>query len=406
MNTPTFEELLSDVSNDIFNELSKSDKGMKLLDDILKKHSNPSTVNESIKLPVGWNESNFKQKLQEILDGKIPTPKEIDDDLDLMAFGFKDGQIVHVSPSRIKIRYMEDLANPIHKFEKHGMEWVKSVDFSEPVELGVDKKGHLYLEDGHHRWFASKKLGRKVKGKIVKFEGNPIIKIIQDGSKVPLISESNLGGYDDQTVRKLTTNFVNSSLKYLGDIFKKYGKNIQYKDIFENNNESVFIGDFNVYGDQNIKAYLMFSDYNKSGKNELFIGGKYSNDSNNLISVYIVIDRDGFVGDFSSKYEYLVDKTMHEMAHVVDYYKHYFNKRGSKGFDDGDLKNPKKYVGDKFERNAFITQLVSRAVAFKSKGGSFEGFIKNDSLYLNVIKNFPPSKINNLKGKILHVWNQ
>ena len=114
-------------------------------------------------------------------DGQIPIPDDIDENIDALAFGYYDGEMVTTDPDKIDIFWTDDLANPQHLFDTKGMEWVESVDFSEPIELGVDKDGQLYIEDGHHRWFASKKLGRQVTGKVVKFKGNPLVKIMNDG---------------------------------------------------------------------------------------------------------------------------------------------------------------------------------------------------------------------------------
>jgi hypothetical protein len=114
-------------------------------------------------------------------EGQIPIPDDIDENIDALAFGYYDGEIVTTDPKNIDIFWTDDLANPQNLFDTKGMEWVESVDFSEPIELGVDKDGQLYIEDGHHRWFASEKLGRQVTGKVVKFKGNPLVKIMNDG---------------------------------------------------------------------------------------------------------------------------------------------------------------------------------------------------------------------------------
>lgn len=101
------------------------------------------------------------------------------DDLDRMAFGYVEGDVVTVDPDEIKIIWHMDLENPEYKFKQGGMDWVRSVDFSEPLELSVNEEGELQLENGHHRWFASKKLGRKVTGVIDKIKGKPIRRILK-----------------------------------------------------------------------------------------------------------------------------------------------------------------------------------------------------------------------------------
>lgn len=99
------------------------------------------------------------------------------DDLDMMAFGHYGGEEVIIDPNDIKIKWHDDLGNPEHKFTIGGMDWVHSVDFSEPVELSVNNNGEIELEDGHHRWFAAKKLGRKLKG-VIEIKGKPIERIL------------------------------------------------------------------------------------------------------------------------------------------------------------------------------------------------------------------------------------
>jgi hypothetical protein len=92
------------------------------------------------------------------------------DELCKMAYGVKNGDIIELDPNKIKIKYKDDLENPIAIFNgeikkngKSGMDWVRSVSFDEPlqVSLGLDGKStkeDWYLEDGHHRLFAAKKL--------------------------------------------------------------------------------------------------------------------------------------------------------------------------------------------------------------------------------------------------------
>lgn len=105
------------------------------------------------------------------------------DDLDMMAFGHYDGEEVMIDPNDIKIKWHDDLGNPEHKFAKGGMDWVHSVDFSGPVELSVNNNGEIELEDGHHRWFAAKKLGRKLKG-VIEIKGKPIERILAQQSQI------------------------------------------------------------------------------------------------------------------------------------------------------------------------------------------------------------------------------
>ena len=100
------------------------------------------------------------------------------DDLDRMAYGLVGGQIFELAPDRIAIKWHDDLENPKHKFAVGGMGWVRSVDFSDPIEVSVAQDGTLHLEDGHHRWFAAGKLGRNLRA-IIEIKGKPIERILQ-----------------------------------------------------------------------------------------------------------------------------------------------------------------------------------------------------------------------------------
>jgi hypothetical protein len=88
------------------------------------------------------------------------------DQLDRMAFGVASGDVVVLSPNQIKIKYPDDLENPAYRYGKEGMHWVLSVDFSEPVDVSINDRGEYELEDGHHRWFAARKLGKKLHARV------------------------------------------------------------------------------------------------------------------------------------------------------------------------------------------------------------------------------------------------
>lgn len=102
-------------------------------------------------------------------------------DLDRMAFGVSGGQVVSLLPSQVNIRYWCDLENPEALFKARGMDWARSVDLSEPIDVSVDDKGDFYLEDGHHRWFAAGKTDRKLTATL-EIKGRPIEKILADQS--------------------------------------------------------------------------------------------------------------------------------------------------------------------------------------------------------------------------------
>jgi GNAT superfamily N-acetyltransferase len=96
------------------------------------------------------------------------------EDLDRLAFGVTSGDVIEVDPSDILIQYKSDLSNPEEKFRTGGTKWLKSVDLSDPVDVEVHKDGKLYLADGHHRWFAASKLGKKLRA-LVEVKANPVV---------------------------------------------------------------------------------------------------------------------------------------------------------------------------------------------------------------------------------------
>lgn len=104
------------------------------------------------------------------------------DDLDMLAFGVKGGDVRELSTSEISIVY-SDLENPQYKFEQDGYLWVNSVSFEENVDVSVREGGKICLEDGHHRWFAADKLGRKIKA-IFEIKANPIKEILARQKKI------------------------------------------------------------------------------------------------------------------------------------------------------------------------------------------------------------------------------
>jgi hypothetical protein len=112
---------------------------------------------------------------------KIFTQRELEDmsvdDLDIMAYGCKGGDIRSFKPSELKIKWKDDLGNPQYKFEQGGMAWVRSVIFDEPVEVSVNEDGVFELEDGHHRWFAATKLGLELNA-VISITGNPVRTIL------------------------------------------------------------------------------------------------------------------------------------------------------------------------------------------------------------------------------------
>lgn len=112
---------------------------------------------------------------------KIYTQRELEemdvDELDVLAYGCKGGDVRSFKPSELKIKWKDDLGNPQYKFEQGGMAWARSVTFDEPVEVSVDDHGVFSLEDGHHRWFAATKLGIELEA-VIEVKGNPVRTIL------------------------------------------------------------------------------------------------------------------------------------------------------------------------------------------------------------------------------------
>lgn len=107
--------------------------------------------------------------------------------LDRLAFGFSDDDIKTISPNKLKIKWKEDLKNvkfeleflkkktPNIPLKKIMFEWAKTVDLSEPIDVSYEKDG-FYIEDGHHRFFAAKILGKELNVDLT-IKSNPILKI-------------------------------------------------------------------------------------------------------------------------------------------------------------------------------------------------------------------------------------
>lgn len=103
------------------------------------------------------------------------------DELDKIAFGFTSGQIIDIKPKDIKL-YLPDIENAEYRFKNEGMKWVRSVDLTEPVSISIKQDGNFYLEDGHHRYFCAKKLGKSLIAEI-DIKGNPVLKILEQQKK-------------------------------------------------------------------------------------------------------------------------------------------------------------------------------------------------------------------------------
>lgn len=98
--------------------------------------------------------------------------------LDLSAFGFTEESVKLLSPKNLTIKWKDDLENVYFEI-KHSkltpIEWSKKINLSEPVDVSFNGKKFL-LEDGHHRYFASKTLKKKLNVNL-EIKSNPILEL-------------------------------------------------------------------------------------------------------------------------------------------------------------------------------------------------------------------------------------
>ncbi len=132
------------------------------------------------------------------------------DDLDRMAFGHAGGDVIELAPSEISLQY-DDVENAEYKFEQGGMAWAKSVDLSEPVDVEIHDDGKFYLADGHHRWFAAGKTGRKLQAKI-DVKANPINEILR---------QQDAKSYEQNTGNKRGSITIGANRKMTISLFEK-----------------------------------------------------------------------------------------------------------------------------------------------------------------------------------------
>ena len=99
--------------------------------------------------------------------------------LDRTAFGFANEDIKELDPEDLNIQWNGDYENVLLEVKDSGLsdeEWSKKVSLSTPIEV-VYKDGKFYIDDGHHRYFAAKTLGKKLKVNL-RIEEKPIPKIV------------------------------------------------------------------------------------------------------------------------------------------------------------------------------------------------------------------------------------
>jgi hypothetical protein len=97
--------------------------------------------------------------------------------LDQWAFGFTEN-LKQIYPDQLKIIWNDDLENVKYEIKHKGLsdiEFAKSVNLSEPIDVDFDKEGFI-LQDGHHRYYAAKILNKPLNMKLT-IKANPITKL-------------------------------------------------------------------------------------------------------------------------------------------------------------------------------------------------------------------------------------
>lgn len=109
-----------------------------------------------------------------------------DEDLDFHAFGFRNGDVITLSPDQIQLQpHLNDIENVEYAI-KHSrltpVQWARTVSLREPIDV-ILKDGQFWVEDGHHRWMAAKLLRKKLKCR-VDIKDNPVLALRKKGINV------------------------------------------------------------------------------------------------------------------------------------------------------------------------------------------------------------------------------
>jgi hypothetical protein len=101
--------------------------------------------------------------------------------LDREAFGFTSGQTLVMDLDEIHIKYGFDLENA--ESDITTLVLARAIlNRTQPVEVAL-RRGRFELEDGHHRYVASRMLGKKTVEAVVEIHDNPITKILARASR-------------------------------------------------------------------------------------------------------------------------------------------------------------------------------------------------------------------------------
>ena len=103
--------------------------------------------------------------------------------LDRLAHGFSSEDIKTINPNDLKVKWKDDLENVKYEIKKSGLtpkQWASKINLNEPIEVSYwgDNKHKIgfYIEDGHHRYMASKILNKNLNVNL-EIKVNPITTI-------------------------------------------------------------------------------------------------------------------------------------------------------------------------------------------------------------------------------------
>ena len=106
--------------------------------------------------------------------------------LDRAAFGFTEEDIKTLNPKQLNVKWDADLENvefQVNQFamkhkvslDKAKLLWAKKVNLNEPIDV-IYEKDKFYIDDGHHRYYAAKILGKSLNVNL-EIHQNPIEKL-------------------------------------------------------------------------------------------------------------------------------------------------------------------------------------------------------------------------------------
>jgi hypothetical protein len=98
--------------------------------------------------------------------------------LDRAAFGFADVDITTLMPSQLNIKWKEDYKNVKWEQERSKLSkvaYAKRINLEEPIDV-VYENDKFFIDDGHHRYYAAKILGKPL-NVTVDIKQNPIVKL-------------------------------------------------------------------------------------------------------------------------------------------------------------------------------------------------------------------------------------